>query len=72
MAQDNGDDGGVGAKTIRRVRNLAIFFLGAGVYAGAGWGMEYAEEFAANSTTYFAVGVAIGAIGLVLFLISKW
>jgi|GEM_PF-6202622 len=71
MPEDNGD-GGVGRKTIRRVRNLAIFFVGIGVFAAAGFGLEYAGEFTANMTTYFSVGSAIGVIGLLLGLISKW
>lgn len=71
MPEDT-DDSAVGEKTIRRVRNLAIFFIGIGVFAAAGFGLEYSEQFIENSTTYFSVGSAIGVIGILLGLISKW
>lgn len=57
--------------TKRRIRTLAIFFLGIGVYAAVGAGLETAALLAENLTTYFVSGGVILAIGLVLLALAR-
>lgn len=54
-----------------RVLNLSIFFVGIGAYATAGFALQRLELFTDLQLTYFAVGVAIGAVGLLLWLVTR-
>lgn len=56
---------------VNRVLNLAIFFVGIGVFAAAGFGLERIALFAPFQITYFAVGGVIGAVGLLLWLVTR-
>jgi len=57
--------------TKRRIRTLAIFFLGIGVYASVGAGLDSAQLFLENLTTYFVSGGVIFAIGLLLLVLAR-
>jgi hypothetical protein len=57
--------------TKRRIRTLAIFFLGIGVYASVGAGLDAAQLFLDNLTTYFVSGGVIFAIGLLLLVLAR-
>jgi hypothetical protein len=75
MAQPNdGEDGDSveqpRAATVARVRTLSVFFVGVGVFAAVGFALGQAGLFAANQLTYYAVGVVVGAVGLLLWLLT--
>lgn len=57
--------------TRRRIRTLAIFFLGIGVYAAVGAGLDTAQLLLDNLTTYFVSGGIVLAIGLLLLLLAR-
>lgn len=54
-----------------RVRTLSIFFLGVGVFAAAGVAMTRSDLLATYRTTYFVVGVVVGAVGVLLQLVAR-
>ena len=56
---------------LNRVLNLSIFFVGAGTYAAIGLGLRKMALFDALGLTYFAVGAAVGAMGLLLWLVTR-
>lgn len=56
---------------IGRVLNLSIFFVGLGVFAVTGFGLEQVGLFATYQMTYFAVGGVVGLVGVLLWLITR-
>lgn len=56
---------------LNRVLNLSIFFVGVGVYAATGLGLREVALFEALQLTYFAVGGAVGAVGLLLWAVTR-
>ena len=56
---------------LNRVLNLSIFFVGVGVYAATGLGLQEVALFETLQLTYFAVGSAVGAVGLLLWLVAR-
>ena len=56
---------------VSRVLSLSIFFVGIGVFSAIGLGMSQAAMFAQYQLTYFAVGAAIGVVGLLLWLVAR-
>lgn len=56
---------------VSRVLSLSIFFVGVGVFAAAGLAMSQAALFAEYQLTYFAVGVVVGVVGLLLWLLAR-
>lgn len=56
---------------IGRVLNLSIFFVGIGMFAAAGFALQEVGLFAAYQTTYFSVGVVVGVVGMVLWLLTR-
>ena len=56
---------------VSRVLSLSIFFVGIGVFSAIGLGMSQASLFAQYQLTYFAVGVAVGVVGLLLWLMAR-
>lgn len=76
MAQTGDDDDGNPLRkpreaTVARVRTLSVFFVGIGVFAAVGFSLEQIGLFAANQMTYYAVGVVVGAVGLLLWLLTR-
>jgi hypothetical protein len=57
--------------TKRRIWTLAIFFIGIGVYAAVGAGLDAATLLLDNLTTYFVSGGIVLAIGLVLLALAR-
>lgn len=57
--------------TKRRIRTLAIFFLGVGVYAAVGAGLDAGALLAENLTTYFVSGLVLLAVGVVLLALAR-
>lgn len=57
--------------TVARVRTLSVFFVGVGVFAAAGFALRQAALFQANQMTYYAVGVVVGVVGLLLWLLTR-
>lgn len=75
MASTNVDDDGDSAEepreaTLARVRTLSVFFVGVGVFAVVGFALAQAGLFAASQMTYYAVGVVVGAVGLLLWFLT--
>lgn len=56
---------------LNRVLNISIFFVGVGVFALAGLGLHQIALFEGFQLTYFAVGIAVGAVGLLLWFVTK-
>lgn len=56
---------------VSRVVSLSIFFVGVGLFAAIGLAMHQSGFLGEYQTTYFAVGVAIGIVGLLLWLVSR-
>jgi len=56
---------------IGRILNLSIFFVGVGVFAAAGFALRQVGLLASYGMTYFSVGVAVGVVGLVLWLLAR-
>jgi hypothetical protein len=56
---------------VSRVLNLSIFFAGVGVFAIAGFALYQIELFSEYQMTYFSVGVAVGLVGLLLWLVTQ-
>jgi hypothetical protein len=56
---------------LNRVLNTSIFFVGVGLYAVAGYAMYQLGRFASLQQTYFAVGVVVGLVGLLLWLLTR-
>lgn len=56
---------------VSRVLSLSIFFVGVGVFATAGLAMSQAGLFAEYQLTYFAVGVVVGVVGVLLWLLAR-
>lgn len=56
---------------ISRVLSLAIFFTGVGLFAAIGLAMHQTALFGDYEVTYFAVGVAVGVVGILLWLVSR-
>ena len=65
------ESGGSDDVTKHRIRTLAIFFIGIGVYASVGAGLDAAQLFLENLTTYFVSGGVIFAIGLLLLVLAR-
>lgn len=56
---------------LTRVLNLSIFFVGIGVYSAAGFALQQLKLFAPHQLTYFAIGVVVGGVGLLLWLVTR-
>ena len=56
---------------VSRVLSLSIFFVGVGVFAAIGLAMNQATLFAEYQLTYFAVGVVVGVVGILLWLMAR-
>ena len=56
---------------LSRVLNLSIFFVGVGIYSVVGLGLQEVALFAPLRITYFAVGIAVGAVGVLLWLVTR-
>lgn len=56
---------------VSRVLSLSIFFVGVGVFAAAGFAMHQTAMFAEYQTTYFSVGVVVGVVGLMLWVLTR-
>jgi len=56
---------------LNRVLNLSIFFVGIGVYSAGGYALYQLGRFAELQETYFAVGVALGLVGLLLWMLTR-
>ena len=56
---------------VSRVLSLSIFFVGIGVFSAIGLAMSQATLFAQYRLTYFAVGVVVGVVGLLLWLVAR-
>lgn len=56
---------------VSRVTSLSIFFLGVGLFAVIGFGLHQSAVLSEYQLTYFAVGVAVGVVGLVLRLVAR-
>ena len=56
---------------LNRVLNLSIFFVGIGVYAAGGYALYQLGRFSKLQETYFAVGVALGLVGLLLWVLTR-
>lgn len=54
-----------------RVLNLAILFVGVGIYSVTGFGLERTTLFGQLRITYFAVGIVVGVVGLLLWLVTR-
>lgn len=65
-----GSSGGTDV-TKRRIRTLAIFFVGIGVYAVVGAGLDTAQLLLDNLTTYFVSGGIVLGIGLLLLVLAR-
>ena len=63
--------GGSDDRTRRRIRTLAIFFLGIGVYAVVGAGLDQAALLLDNLTTYFVSGLVVLVVGFVLLALAR-
>lgn len=57
--------------TRTRIRVLAIFLLGIGVYALIGTGLDAGGLLLNNLTTYFVSGGVVLAIGLLLLVLAR-
>lgn len=66
-----GSDSDDSEQTKRRIRTLAIFFLGIGVYALVGAGLDFSSLLIENLTTYFVSGGVVLAVGLVLLVLAR-
>ena len=56
---------------VSRVLSLSIFFVGVGLFAAIGLVMHQIGLFADYQLTYFAVGGAIGIVGILLWLVAR-
>lgn len=56
---------------VSRVLSLSIFFVGVGVFAAAGFAMHQAGLFSQYRLTYFAVGVVVGVVGVLLWILTR-
>lgn len=56
---------------VSRVLSLSIFFVGIGVFAAIGLAMNQVALFGQYQLTYFAVGVAVGVVGLLLLVLTR-
>ena len=56
---------------VSRILSLSIFFVGIGVFSAIGLGMSQASMFAQYQLTYFAVGLVVGVVGLLLWLVAR-
>ena len=56
---------------LSRVLNLSILFVGVGIYSVVGLGLERVALFAPLQITYFAVGIVVGAVGVLLWLVTR-
>lgn len=58
-------------EVVSRVLSLAIFFVGVGLFAAIGLVMYQNSLLADYQLSYFAVGVAIGVVGILLWLVAR-
>lgn len=56
---------------VSRVLSLSIFFVGVGLFAAIGLVMHQMALFSEYQLTYFAVGVAVGVVGILLWLVAR-
>lgn len=56
---------------VSRVLSLAIFFVGIGVFAAVGLAMSRSAAFAEYQVTYFTVGVVVGVVGFLLWILAR-
>ena len=56
---------------LARILNLSIFFVGIGVFSAAGLALQQSGLLRAYELTYFTVGVVVGVVGLLLWLVSR-
>lgn len=56
---------------VSRVLSLSVFFVGVGVFAAVGLAMHQTALLAEYQLTYFAVGVVVGVVGLLLRLLAR-
>lgn len=56
---------------VSRVLSLSIFFVGIGVFAAVGFALNRMSLFAEYQLTYFAVGVVVGVVGILLWILAR-
>jgi hypothetical protein len=56
---------------LSRVLNLSIFFVGIGVFAAVGLALRRTALLGSLELTYFAVGGAVGIVGLLLWAVVR-
>lgn len=56
---------------VSRVTSLSIFFVGVGLFASIGLAMYQLAVFSEYQLTYFAVGGAVGIVGVLLWLVAR-
>lgn len=59
------------SSVVSRVLSLSIFFVGVGVFAAAGFALHQTALFAEYQLTYFSVGVVVGVVGLLLWILTR-
>ena len=62
---------GTNHAALTRVLNLAILFVGIGAFAAVGFGLSRVALFESLQMTYFAVGTVVGAVGLLLWILTR-
>lgn len=56
---------------VSRVLSLSVFFVGIGVFAVVGFALHQIAMFAEFQLTYFAVGVVVGIVGILLWILTR-
>lgn len=56
---------------VSRVLSLSIFFVGVGLFAAIGLALHQTALLAEYQLTYFSVGVAVGVVGILLWLVAR-
>jgi hypothetical protein len=56
---------------LARILNLSIFFVGIGVFSATGLALQQTDLLAPYELTYFTVGVVVGGVGLLLWLVTR-
>lgn len=56
---------------VSRVLSLSIFFVGIGVFATVGLALHQVGLFTQYQLTYFAVGAAVGVVGILLWILTR-
>lgn len=80
MAESSSESAGVAGKStaaediraiVSRVLSLSIFFVGVGIFAAIGLALHQTAMLAEYQLTYFSVGVAVGVVGVLLWLVAR-